>query len=77
MFVSKATRPKANKLHRCTYCGEVINPGEVYNKYKSVEDSWFTNKLHDECLAALDEECRYYGENEYTPFEGTRPGLHV
>ena len=72
MFCTPSKTVKARKLHQCTYCCEPINAGDSYLKWTSVDDSWFTNKLHAECLDALLEEADGY-EFEYMPFSGERP----
>ncbi len=72
-FVTSRSFPLANKPHRCTWCGEQIPKGERYWKWKSVEDSWSTSKMHDECLVALNNEWAESGETEYFPYENERP----
>ena len=73
MFVSASELVKARKKHRCTWCGQHIEPGEEYAKWASVDDSWFTNKMHVECLGALHDEIREGGDNEYIPYDNERP----
>ncbi len=73
MFCSERTQPTANKNHRCTWCGQHILKGTQYNKWTNVDDSWFTNKMHDECYDALVEELRHYGDTEYIPYDNERP----
>jgi len=69
MFCTKPVNRIANKKHTCTYCSEPINKGESYNMWKSVDDSWFTNKMHHECADDLNE----YGDGEYSPYCNDRP----
>lgn len=69
MFCTPAETVKARKAHKCTYCGEWIKPGELYDTWKSVDDSWFTNKMHPECNEEVSED----GYFEYTPFCNERP----
>jgi hypothetical protein len=48
-------------------------PGEKYQRWISVDDCMFTNKMHPECVDACDEELRHYGDNEYHPYDNERP----
>lgn len=71
MFCSPLETRKARKRHRCTNCGHMIEAGETYNRWMSVDDSMFTNKMHLECYEAL-----VAGENgywEYSPYDGEPP----
>lgn len=63
----------ANKPHVCTYCGEAIDKGEQYTRWYSVEDSWFTNKMHLECYESVRERTGEDGDHEYTAYTGERP----
>lgn len=63
----------ARKAHRCTYCGELIEVGSTYHRWTTYDDSAHHSKMHPECVTACAEECREYGDNEYLPYEGTRP----
>lgn len=69
MFCTPSTERKAAKDHQCTYCGEAINKGDKYLTWKSVDDSWFTNKMHHECADDL-AEC---GDGEYCAYGNYRP----
>jgi ribosomal protein S27AE len=62
----------ARKEHRCTNCGESINAGDAYKRWSSVENVWFTSKMHPECLQWLLDDADG-GEFEYTPYDGERP----
>ncbi len=73
MYVSPAVALRARKEHRCTWCGESIAPGSEYLRWMSVDDSMYTNKMHRECFDACHEECGYWGEDEYRPFDNQRP----
>ena len=70
-FYSEVKDVIARKQHRCTNCGEPIMVGEIYKRWVSVEDGWFTSKMHKECLQSLIDESD--GEFEYTPYNGERP----
>ena len=73
-FCRTAEQRKAAKDHRCTYCGEGIPRGEVYQEQTGVWDgAAFRNKFHAECFQALCDE----GEGEFTPYSETRPEREV
>ena len=71
MFYTDPVTRTAAKAHRCTYCGEVINQGDQYASWKSIErgDGWYTSKMHPECHSDFAEN----GDGEYTPFYNERP----
>lgn len=73
MFCAETETVKARKPHTCTWCGQQINPGDTYKRWNSVDGKWFTNKMHPECHEACDDECREWGEYEYTPYTNERP----
>lgn len=75
MFCTEAIDIKAKRPHKCTWCGQVIEIGETYKSWKSIDDSWFHNKMHFECRDAVSDECDYYGDNEYMPYDNVRPAL--
>lgn len=61
---------KARKLHRCTYCGEEINTGDIYKYQTGIFDGrWFVSKMHPECFEDLCD----VGDGEYTPYSNERP----
>lgn len=72
-FVTDKAVITARKPHRCTWCGQAIEKGEQHFMWKSVDDSWFTNRMHRECLDACTEECHFYGEVEYPAYQNERP----
>ena len=68
------TPPKtltAKVPHRCTYCGQAIDPGQKYERWASYDEKCYTNKMHPECLEDLSEN----GDGEYTPYCYDRPEL--
>ena len=73
-FFRTAEQRKAAKDHRCIYCGEGIQKGEVYQEQTGVWDgAAFRNKFHAECFQAL---CSA-GEGEFTPYSENRPEREV
>jgi hypothetical protein len=69
-FCRPAEQRKAAKEHRCTYCGEGIPKGEVYQEQTGFWDgAAFRSKFHGECYQELCAE----GEGEFTPFSEDRP----
>lgn len=77
MFCTDAERRVAKKEHRCTWCCQPIVPGTPYDRWLSIEDSAFVNKVHLECHDALRADFQYWGDPEYTPFENERPTVTV
>lgn len=73
MFITSKELIVARKEHACTWCAEKILKGEQYFIWKSVDDSWFTSKMHVECAEACDTECLKWGDNEYMAYNGERP----
>ena len=73
IFNSPAITRTARKQHRCTNCGETIFPGSVYQRWASMDDSVFTNKMHPECLEHLVLSEDADGGFSYDPFSGERP----
>jgi hypothetical protein len=65
---------KARKLHRCSWCSERIERGEVYKRWVCIgDDGPMTCKMHQECHAAMERfAAAQPGEYEYTPGEFTR-----
>ena len=60
---------RARKRHRCSWCWQFIEPGDMYHKYR-----WFdggdasTVKSHPECYEAIEEAVREEGGfYEWTP----------
>ena len=73
MYCFPSEPRKAKKPHKCTWCGQQIPIGEVYRRWRSVDNSFFVSKMHEECVGAMLEEFRETRDNEYLPFENERP----
>lgn len=70
-FYNPQESREARKLHRCTYCGEPISPGETYTYQKGVYDGrWYETKMHPECFDACFDDA---GDDVYTPYSNERP----
>lgn len=68
-FYREPVSRKARKDHRCTYCGEAIQRGEVYSEQTGVWDGKaFRSRFHSECFEDLCD-----GEGEFTPYSQDRP----
>lgn len=72
MFVTDKKIVRANKEHRCTWCSQKILSGETYSTWKSVDDSWFTSKMHHECESAMRESFDGW-DDTYDPYDNERP----
>ena len=72
MYNTPPTTQVARKPHQCTFCAEAIKVGEKYERWASVEDTYFTNKMHLECVEAAREDggC---GGFEYIAYSNERP----
>ena len=73
MYCTPPELRKARSQHRCTNCGEAIEPGDEYMRWASYDD-WkcFTNKMHPECLKSLEDGSDDF---EYTLYGGERPDV--
>lgn len=50
MDILSESRPKANKEHKCMWCGGTIKIGEVYEKQTIKSDYIYTWINHSKCL---------------------------
>lgn len=68
---------KARKARPCTWCGQRIEPGQIYRHERlRVDGDFGVHNLHPECDEALNAAARAEGgEFEFTPGEGERPQL--
>lgn len=68
------THPKAKKEHRCIYCGGPILVGEQYVQQEGFYDGApYRNRYHAECYESCADECRYYNDREFYPYNGEYP----
>lgn len=65
MFCTDVKNVRAAIRHKCTSCGEFIEPGEIYKNWRSCDDAWTVNKMHPECLEAHLQNAKEYGESEW------------
>ena len=71
MYCTPPETRTAKKMHQCMNCGEMIEVGEQYMRWVSFDDTATTNKMHQECLEALQDDSS--GFFEYSPYSGERP----
>lgn len=67
---------KARKVHICTSCGQRIEVGDTYKRWRSYDDGDAgTSKMHPECYEVHDDDAKQLGDGrwEYTPFSHERP----
>ncbi len=69
-FSAAETMREARKIHKCTWCTERINNGDVYVFQKGNYDgAWYETKMHPECWKDFCDS----GENEYIQYSADRP----
>ena len=71
MYCTPVEKLKARKPHCCMSCGEVIDVGETYYRWRSyIDGDAGTNKMHPECYELHDADG---GEWEYSLYNYERP----
>lgn len=66
MHCTDVESPKARKPHRCDSCGELINPGDEYKRWRCYDGGdASTCKLHPECLAMHEADANACGEFQW------------
>ena len=74
MHCTDAENLKARKVHICSSCGERINAGEKYLRWRCYDSGDVgTVKMHPECRNMHDAEAGATGLWEFTPFSHERP----
>ena len=80
MYCTDPEKHIARKIHRCMSCGEVVNVGEQYLRWRCYDNGDVgTVKMHPECLAMHCAQAEGMGGGfwEFLPFENERPKLSV
>lgn len=71
---STPTHPRAQKEHRCIYCGYPIFVEEQYVQQTGIYDGApYRNRYHGECFDDVTEEGRQTGDWEFSPWSGDPP----
>ncbi len=77
MYCTDTETLNARKPHVCMSCGQRIEPGETYKRWRCYDGGDAgTNKMHPECYAAHSDDA-INGTWEYTPFSYERPAPSV
>lgn len=66
----------ARKVHRCMSCGELVNVGEKYVRWRCYDGDYVgTVKMHPECHDMHSDDAAHYGDCgwEFSPFSHERP----
>jgi hypothetical protein len=73
--MTKPTVQKAKKPHRCSWCWQLIEPGDQYKRYRYFSDGDAgTVKMHPECFDDMQTQASEWGHPfEWTPGEFERP----
>ena len=73
MYCTPPEMLQARKTHRCMSCGELVNLGGRYVRWRCYDgDDAGTVKMHPECHAAHQADAQG-GQWEFTPFSYDRP----
>lgn len=71
-WTTEMRRTKARKRHRCDWCSEYIEPGEVYCSWTYGDPEPATARMHAECDTACGQYCRESYEGEFDPHTRAR-----
>lgn len=75
-YCTEAEEHTARKKHVCSSCGELVQPGERYRRWRCYDcGDVGTVKMHPECHDMHTEEARELGGGawEFTPHSHERP----
>jgi predicted RNA-binding Zn-ribbon protein involved in translation (DUF1610 family) len=74
MYCTDPETLTARKTHRCSSCGELVQPGERYVRWRCYDSGDVgTVKMHPECHAMHCDEAEGLGTWEFEPFGHERP----
>jgi hypothetical protein len=80
MYCTDPETHTARKKHRCLSCGELVNAGEKYTRWRCYDSGDVgTVKMHQECheMHIKDAEGMGGGPWEFSPFGHPRPSRDV
>jgi predicted RNA-binding Zn-ribbon protein involved in translation (DUF1610 family) len=74
MYCTPTETLTARKVHLCMSCGERVNPGDQYMRWRCYDDGEVgTVKMHPECYAMHCADAEPHGPWEFTPYSHERP----
>ena len=76
MYCTDVETLKARKIHLCHSCGQRIDPGSTYKRWRCYDGGDVgTNKMHPECYSMHEDDAARLGESkwEFSPFSYERP----
>jgi hypothetical protein len=75
MHVTETQTHRARKRHRCQWCWQFIETGELYRRYRVFDGDASTVRMHPECYDAMqDDAADAGGFIEWTPGQ-ERPAI--
>jgi len=81
MSLLKESYPKARKMHKCQWCGKLIEPGDIYYRYTMKWDGEMQDTcMHLECAEASSKGMESWEEElpcEYMPQGGIDEAFDV
>ena len=77
MHCTETETRKARKTHLCMSCGELVNVGDEYKRWRCYDSGDVgTVKMHPECYAAMQDAAQDNGGDiEFTPGEHSRGSI--
>ena len=71
------TEPIARKVHRCSWCGEIIPVKTRYSRWVGIfEGDFQSNKMYLECHKAQQKYTESWDDGLYAPHEHRRGSTH-